>query len=170
MGLPARATGKLRAGHALVAQGIEHGSPKAGVAGSNPAGGTGQKRFAALSKSIHRLFIANGVAQRLSKGQTRRRIPPQHDQRRRSGQRSPSTVTANSRRPNGRCQEKGLGTARSVTKLVRQCRQRRLRDRSNPDDPGSAHEHPDAAHRRLASRNSPYRQPILTRLYEAFHR
>jgi hypothetical protein len=25
---------------ALVAQGIEHGSPKAGVAGSNPAGGT----------------------------------------------------------------------------------------------------------------------------------
>src|ERR1700730_232858 len=34
---------------ALVAQGIEHGSPKAGVAGSNPAGGTsvfaGQKMF-----------------------------------------------------------------------------------------------------------------------------
>jgi hypothetical protein len=28
------------AGSALVAQGIEHRSPKAGVAGSNPAGGT----------------------------------------------------------------------------------------------------------------------------------
>src|SRR6516225_5980752 len=35
---------------ALVAQGIEHGSPKAGVAGSNPAGGTpvfaGERCFA----------------------------------------------------------------------------------------------------------------------------
>jgi hypothetical protein len=34
-----RRAGKLRPS-ALVAQGIEHGSPKAGVAGSNPAGGT----------------------------------------------------------------------------------------------------------------------------------
>jgi hypothetical protein len=30
---------------ALVAQGIEHGSPKAGVAGSNPAGGTSEAVF-----------------------------------------------------------------------------------------------------------------------------
>jgi hypothetical protein len=30
---------------ALVAQGIEHGSPKAGVAGSNPAGGTSEAFF-----------------------------------------------------------------------------------------------------------------------------
>ena len=33
----------VSAGSALVAQGIEHRSPKAGVAGSNPAGGTSQK-------------------------------------------------------------------------------------------------------------------------------
>jgi hypothetical protein len=36
---PAGSPGKLSPS-ALVAQGIEHGSPKAGVAGSNPAGGT----------------------------------------------------------------------------------------------------------------------------------
>ena len=33
---------------ALVAQGIEHGSPKAGVAGSNPAGGTRCLRSSAV--------------------------------------------------------------------------------------------------------------------------
>ena len=54
--------GKLRAGHALVAQGIEHGSPKAGVAGSNPAGGTGQAWYLVpLIKVIHRLFIVYGA-------------------------------------------------------------------------------------------------------------
>jgi hypothetical protein len=49
---------------ALVAQGIEHGSPKAGVAGSNPAGGTVQGRYVAtLSSAIHRLFIVYGAVQ-----------------------------------------------------------------------------------------------------------
>ncbi|GAS86473.1 oligopeptidase B [Mycolicibacterium brisbanense] len=45
---------------APVAQGIEHGSPKAGVAGSNPAGGTRQKLYLAVLRNvdpsiIHRL-------------------------------------------------------------------------------------------------------------------
>ena len=39
-GEEAQSNGKLPPVSALVAQGIEHGSPKAGVAGSNPAGGT----------------------------------------------------------------------------------------------------------------------------------
>ena len=41
------ATGKLPPVSAPVAQGIEHGSPKAGVAGSNPAGGTLTSTFVA---------------------------------------------------------------------------------------------------------------------------
>lgn len=41
---------------AFVAQGIEHRSPKAGVAGSNPAGGTGPDQRARLSE-VGALFV-----------------------------------------------------------------------------------------------------------------
>src|SRR5215213_9351640 len=43
---------------ALVAQGIEHGSPKAGVAGSNPAGGTsGLRSSDAIFAGIRRCSL-----------------------------------------------------------------------------------------------------------------
>ncbi len=42
-GLPLGCPARFTASPAFVAQGIEHRSPKAGVAGSNPAGGTGKK-------------------------------------------------------------------------------------------------------------------------------
>ena len=50
---PNKGTGES-AHHALVAQGIEHGFPKAGVAGSIPAGGaTAIPTFAPPSRSAH---------------------------------------------------------------------------------------------------------------------
>jgi hypothetical protein len=45
---------------APVAQGIEHGSPKAGVAGSNPAGGTATREI--MRDMFDRSFLAAAIA------------------------------------------------------------------------------------------------------------